>query len=168
MSIQTVYIPILIVMLVVLIALILRKKTKTPEFDERQMLVRGRAYQHAFMVSMLYGVLYGILTVSMDLHFMEDGAAAFIGAFLGLAVFAVECVWRDAFFTVRRTPGAYIALYAVITLNQILGTVSELRAGTLVKNGLLTGRCLYPAMALTFLAVLVAILLKRFTEKEED
>ncbi len=167
MSMEMIVWPVLGLLLAVLIALILRKKSADPEYDERQQLLRGKAYQHAFIVSMFYGVLYGVLTVSTGLHFMEDGAAVFIGAFLGLMVFAVECVWKDAFFTVRRTPRTYILLYAVITLSQIIGTVSEIRAGTLIENGLLTGRCLYPAMALTFLAILVTILIRRITEKEE-
>ena len=156
------------VLMIAVICLFLRRRVRNPEYDERQRLVRGAAYQHAFMVILCYSVLYGILTAVTGWHFMEDGAAVFIGAFLGLGVFGVECVWKDAFFTASRTPGRYIILYAAVTLSEAASTLSQLRSGALVKDGLLTAGCMYPALALVFLSILVTILIKRYGYKEED
>ena len=156
------------VLIVAAIILIAGKKGTSKEYDERQRLLRGQAYQHAFLTLLVYCVLYGTLSFVTERHFMEDGAAVFIGAFLGLAVFAVECVWRDAFFAISRTPRSYLILYAVVTAVELINTVIRIRNGSLIRDGLLTVDCVYPAMGLTFLSILVAVVLRRLTGKEAE
>ena len=72
------------------IAAINRKRGKPGEFDERQELIRGKAYQHAFFAVMIFSALYGLAVVTVERPLMADGVSALIAMFVGIAVFAVE------------------------------------------------------------------------------
>ena len=161
-----------VLVILILIPLILYRRDQSlkgnRDFDERQELLRGRAYQHAFLTVGGYTALYTMLVLFSGRQFMEDGVSTMVACFLGLAVFAVECIWRDAFFTADNRPRAYIILIAVNVLLQTAGGVEKLREGLVVQNGLLTMECLQLVCALTFLAVLAALGVKGLASRREE
>ena len=151
------------------IAAIGKKRGRSGEFDERQEIIRGKAYQHAFFAVMLYSALYGILVVTAERPLMEDGLSALIAMFVGVVAFAVESIARDAFFTAKNRPKSYIILYAAIIFMQIVNIIGNIKEGHLVENGVLTMRVLPIVCAVVFTIVLVAILIKTARKpKEED
>ena len=150
------------------IAAINRKRGKPGEFDERQELIRGKAYQHAFFAVMIFSALYGLAVVTVERPLMADGVSALIAMFVGIAVFAVESIVRDAFFTAKNRPKSYIILYIAVIFSQIVNAVGNIREGGLVQNGVLTMNVLPVICAAVFTIILLAIILKTVHQPKED
>ena len=150
------------------IAAIGKKRGRRGEFDERQELIRGKAYQHAFFAVMLYSALYGLLVVTAERPLMEDGLSALVAMFVGVVVFAVESIARDAFFTAKNRPKSYIILYAAVIFSQLVNAVGNIREGGLVQDGVLTMKVLPLVCAAVFAIVLAAIIVKAVQPQKED
>ena len=88
----------------IIIALLIWKATPNSEFDERQLYLRGKAFQHAFFSVLIISGLYSIIVLSVGHPLMEDGVSTMLAALFGVMVFAVECIMRDAYFSVIYTP----------------------------------------------------------------
>ena len=151
-----------------IIALVNKKRGKPGEFDERQELIRGRAYQHAFIAVMLFSALYGLAVVILERPLMVDGLSALIAMFVGVVVFAVESIARDAFFTAKNRPKSYIIMYAAVIFSQLVNAVGNIREGGLVQDGVLTMKVLPIVCAAVFAIVLAAILVKAAQKPKED
>ncbi len=152
----------------VIIALVMWKKTPRSDFDERQLALRGKAFQHAFFAVLIFSAVYTLLVMIIGHPLMEDGVSTLLAALFGVMVFAVECVMRDAFFTVSKTPKYYILLIVAVILSNGITGIDKLRDGSMVRDGLLTFSCFNFAGAVLFLVVLVAILLKLFVLKDKE
>ena len=149
-------------------ATIKKKRGKPGEFDERQELIRGKAYQHAFFAVMIFSALYGIAVVMVERPLMADGVSALIAMFVGIVAFAVESIARDAFFTAKNRPKSYIILYAAVIFSQIVNAVGNIREGGLIQDGVLTMRVLPIICAAVFAIVLLAIIVKAVQKPKED
>ena len=145
-----------------------KKRGKPGEFDERQELIRGKAYQHAFFAVMCFSALYGLAVVVLERPLMADGVAPLLAVFVGVLFFAVESIVRDAFFTAKNRPKSYIILYIAAIFSQIVNAVGNIRDGGLVQDGVLTMKVLPIMCAAVFAVVLAAILVKTAREPKED
>ena len=159
---------------IILVAIIFtynKKKTGSingGDFDERQQLLRGKAYQKAFFTMLIVSLLYWLLVLAMRKPLMEDGLCAVILALLGVGVFGFDCILHDAFFTVKNKPKSYILLFTACTLCQIPSAISNIREGRLVTDGVLSFAVLPIVCAVLFLAILTAIILKQALPEKED
>ena len=145
-----------------------KKRGKPGEFDERQELIRGKAYQHAFFAVMIFSALYGLAVVVLERPLMADGVAPLLAVFVGVLFFAVESIARDAFFTAKNRPKSYIILYAAVIFSQIVNAVGNIREGGLIQDGVLTMRVLPIICAAVFAIVLLAIIVKAVQKPKED
>ena len=151
-----------------IIAAFNKKRGKPGEFDERQQLIRGKAYQHAFIAVMLFSALYGLAVMMVEHPLMVDGLSALVAMFVGVVVFAVESIARDAFFTAKNRPKSYIILYVAVIFSQIVNAVGNIREGGFVQDGVLTMKVLPIVCAAVFAIVLAAILVKAAQPPKED
>ena len=154
--------------LVLAVVLVARSKLSRGDFDERQLLLRGQAYQMAFLSVLVLAGVHGIIVTFSDSPIMEDGVGSILIIFVGIMVFAVESILRDAFFTVKSKPVPYLVICGICVASGLLGGISNLRAGTVIQNGLLTTDCFPLAQAVVFLVVLLTILWKNFLRKERE
>lgn len=146
-----------------------RKYGRPDDYDERQQLIRGKAYQHAFIVTLCVAALYGGLVALTERAYMADGVAALLVTFIGIGTFGAESILRDAFYTAHNRPKTYILLYAACILSQIAGTVGHIRANDLVLDGVLTMNVLPLACTVLFSVILVCLIIKSVrAPKEED
>ncbi|MBR5217194.1 MAG: hypothetical protein IKV68_02420 [Oscillospiraceae bacterium] len=145
------------------------KRGKTPgEYDERQMAQRGIAFQHAYITLLVLLLGNSILTGILDRPWGQPGVEAFLLALASVAVFVVECVRRDAYFTVSQTPKRYLWIIGAVVVMQIPATVLHAIDGTFVEEGLLTIDVLAPAVMVLFAVVLAVLLVKQRGDKAED
>lgn len=157
------------VLIVTILSLVKRRKTGRPdEFDERQQLIRGRAYQHAFIVTLCVAALYGGLVAITERAYMADGVAALLVTFIGVGTFGAESILRDAFFTAKNRPKSYIILYAAVIFSQLVNAVSNIREGGLVQDGVLTMKVLPLACTVLFTVILVCLVVKAVQKPKED
>lgn len=104
----------LLVVIISMIFHVLRKKKRqnqnlpTAEYDERQLAARGRAFQIGFFVTVLYMIVVGILDpskLSLPLDLLM-----YLGACLGICIFGIVCIIKDAYLPVRNRPVAMILI----------------------------------------------------------
>lgn len=106
------------ILVVVVIALVLRKNMdkgkEKPQYDERQLLARGRAYMWAFWSLLCYVALLGI--AGEEMRIVQENILAFlmIGVCISCSVFGIYSVWNDAYVQVGRNPRRYMILTAVL------------------------------------------------------
>jgi hypothetical protein len=160
---------------VIIVALIFtynKKKTGSVvggDFDERQQLMRGKAFQAGFFTMLFFSFLYWVLvTLVLQRPLMEDGLSALICGLVGVGVFGIDCVIHDAFFTVQNKPKNYIILFTATTISQIPAAINNIQAGRVVQNGVLTFSAVPIVCAVLFVSILIAIVCKTQAMRKED
>ena len=160
------------VIIVVLVFAYNKKKTGSVvggDFDERQQLMRGKAFQAGFFTMLIFSFLYWVLvTLVLQRPLMEDGLSALICVLVGVGVFGFDCILHDAFFTVQNKPKNYIILFIATTICQIPSAINNIQKGRIVENGVLTFGVIPIVCAVLFLGILTAIVCKMIAMRKED
>lgn len=138
------------------------------EYDERQQVQRGAAAQRAYVTLMLLLCVNGIVSGALDVHWAQPGVDSFLCLFVSVAVFVVECIRRDAYFTVRQTPRSGILIFTMVTLCQVPATIMHAVDGDFIADGQLTLAVINPACMVLFAVVLVAVLCRLRQIKREE
>ncbi len=131
-----------------------KKQGKSCEFDERQELERGRGFKYGFFTILLYNLLYGATVIDGASTWCDPFVGYFIGACLGLAVFGVYCIWKEAYASLSQTPIAVYTILGFSAATQILLGLTNMEQDRLIEDGKLTVRS-----ANLFLGVVCAVLL---------
>lgn len=138
------------------------KKMKT-EYDERQQLVHGRAYQAAFYSFIIYETLMMLAGVAEIKLPVESYILHFGGIILGCMVLACYNIWHGAYWGLNNNRKRYAVLFlaaAAINCIPVIGGI---------KDGDLMGTPLMSLMVLVMMLVLcVMLLIRQMTEKEDD
>ena len=145
-----------------------RRGVRYGEYDERQLAQRGAAFQHAYLTLLFLLCVNGIVSGALEIHWAKPGVDSFLCMFLSVAVFVVECIRRDAYFTVTQTPRSGILIFTMVTLCQVPATVMHFVDGDFLRDGQLTIAVINPACMVVFAVVLIAILIKRRCDKREE
>ncbi len=162
-----------VIIIVLAIALIFaankqRKKDGFVDYDERQLLIRGNAFQYSFYAVCIYGTLYFLYTRFGGHALMQDGVAVFLGVLLGIAVFAVYSTLSGAQFTKSSPMKAFLIIYGIAILANLLSTGIHIYAHDFVQDGVLTDAIIYPAVALVFLAAFIATLAQGMRDRKAE
>lgn len=152
------------------VMLLFKKRILDCTFDERQERARGVAFKYGFFALMFSIILYGMLDMALG-RWCDAMAGASLCMCVGILVFSVTCIVKDAYLSLREEPRYVITLFAVISaLNIVLGGI-HICGGDLVEDGVLTFRCTNLAIGITTAMVLVVyivnfLLRSRETEAE--
>lgn len=160
----------ILVAVVVLTVLRKRRGGASNEYDERQQMVRGKAYGAAFFTLMCY------LPVNAAVNrcwrpWTLPGIDSLIGLFLAVAVFMVYAIRGDAYFSLREKPGTFKGLCLVVIACQLPNIVMTILHSdeSFLTDGLLNSNCMSVACVIVFIVALVAFLLhNRVREDGED
>ncbi|MDO4542494.1 MAG: hypothetical protein Q4C00_06695, partial [Bacillota bacterium] len=71
------------------------------EFDERQLRVRSDAFKSAFLTLCFYLALVGLYNSVTGNLFGTFTVISFLGIFISLIVFAIICIRRDAYLSIK-------------------------------------------------------------------
>jgi MFS family permease len=136
-------------------------------YDERQVLMRGKAFQAGFVTSFFSSLFFGILTCILDDMKVYAPNFLFISAFAGITVFAVIAIWNDAFITDKISAKRYFLLYFFIGIACLAGWIMNKDWDTFSEflssenlYGLLTG--------ISFITIAVLIAVKAAREQRGD
>lgn len=154
--------------MVIVVFMLSRRRVTNKEFDERQRLARGKAYQAAFWTLAAYLFLSAILNDVAGIQWADMTTGAFLGFFLAMTVFAMICIIRDSFLSFKERPGSYfIMLLAVIAVN-LLVTICNLIEGTpLLTDGLLNIHSLNLFLVIAFIPISTALVVKYLHDKKQ-
>ena len=149
------------------VALLFKKRVLDMHFDERQELARGKAFQHGFftMAACLY--CYGMSDFLLG-AWCDVLAGVTLCIAMGLGVFAVTCILKDAYLSLREKPRQIMTMFALLSLvNLGLGGM-YLYSGDLIEDGVLTFRAVNPIIGATILVILIVYVVKYLLQDREE
>ena len=140
------------------VALLFRKKVLDCTFDERQERARGVAFKYGFFTLMISIYAYGASELAVG-RWCDAMTGSCLCVAAGLLVFAVTCILKDAYLSLRERPRRIMTLFVLLTVfNLGVGTEQAVK-GKLVEDGVLTFRVTnLVAGALTLVILLIYIL----------
>lgn len=154
---------------VVLITMIVKKGKicKNGQYDERQLLVRSKAYQIAFVVLIAYLVINGIINSVLEIQWCDSFMGSILGIFLSIMVFAIYCIFHDAYVSFKEKPTQYILLFAVIAVaNFGIGFINFDQHHDYIVNGQLSFHALNFICGIMLVMIILALLIKRGMDKK--
>ncbi len=151
------------------VLLILKKagKLKTYRYDERQKIARGQAYQVGFFTMLIYFFIFGI-TNGLELIWCETFVGCFIGIVLGAGTFAVTAIRKDAYLALNENMKSFCVVGGVMIAGNLLSTVTDIMAGDLIEDGMLSISAVSVLIVLLWAVILIAQLLHYRKVKKQE
>ena len=147
-----------------------RHKANSSEFDERQTAARGEAYRRAFHAVILF--VFVECWVSDSRPWAEDSfVRAILCAYVGITVFTLEAIRRDAYFGLWKDPKTELFIGLALAVLGGLLAAFALHKGWVIRNGLLTRAgawCVIWLFSLVILAAMANRFLRLRREERED
>ena len=156
----------------VLVAVVL-KVTKTDgrmkcEYDERQMVARGRGYKYGFFTFIVCALLYGFCAGNGAWLPLDPGASMFLLCVVAITVHVSYCIWNDAYFALNENRGSVLIAFLVIGAANLLIGVTNVVQGNAVRAGQLTMRGANLFCGVLFLLFFGVLLAKHLTGEETE
>ena len=155
---------------IALVILAFAKKSRG-EYDERQVLVRGKAYQIGFFTSLGAGAVYCIASAVLNRQLAEDGFAVFFVLLVGAGAFVVNCIMNDAFFAVseKMKPAVIIIIILAAIVAQYFTIADNVSEGIILREDGVISAHAAPIVTCSFLiAVLAALAIKLIKSRKES
>ena len=146
---------------------------KKKQYDERQNEIRGKSYKYAVWTMAICAGVYFCITALSGKSFAEDGVSALVIAFLGGAVFTVYSIFNDSFFGLTERTGSvsrrsFLITLAIVAAGSCYNSVRVVADHELVRNGLLTVKCVNLVFAVYFLIILLSLGIKKYIEMKAE
>ena len=149
------------------IVLLFKKKVLDMHFDERQERARGKAFQYGFFTLLIAVYAYGVSDVVFGKWCdVLTGVTLCVAA--GLCVFAVTCILKDAYLSLREKPRTVMTMFALLSIiNLGFGAMHHASPG-LVENGVLTFRAVNPIIGFATLVILIVYIVNHLLRSREE
>ncbi|MBR5516727.1 MAG: hypothetical protein IKU53_02025 [Firmicutes bacterium] len=157
------------IMVAICIVIAIKKMTVSDcEYDERQILIRGKAYKIGFMTMLLFAAGFICASVAYE-ELIEYGFVwNSISMFAGLTAFAVYSVWNDAYLALKQSVTKNLALCGVVILCNV-SWIPELIKGKIDAAELIQSyRAINVFCALTFAVIAFTLIIKMFVDRKEE
>ncbi len=165
------YVSIIFILIILVVPVLFTsklRKNQTPKYDERQELVRGKAYKYAFFAMLIFGAIYMYSSLFIGSELLLASVAIMIDMFVGLVVYGVYCIWNDAFATINGISKSYIIFLVctvVLNLGNAIGTIKD---GSIIANGTLTLDSISLVCAISLTIILITMLVKKLMNREAE
>jgi hypothetical protein len=147
----------------------MKSRSRAPKFDERQRMVRARAYRAAFWTLVAYLALSGVYSVATGLEWADNQTESFIGICLAITVTVVVNAAGDAYFGFNQKPGIYLALFGVMAAaNAAFGIWNITHGVEFVTDGRLNYHCLSFAVVAAVLALFATLAVRALVRRKRD
>ncbi len=113
-------------LLVCIIGILLRAKGEgKTKYDERQIASRGIAFQAGFFTLLGCNVVVACMEAG-GVTWLNDGLGNILALLVGIAVFAVVSICKDAFMGLNQAPCKWFMYFGLLMLINLLCAVSNL------------------------------------------
>ena len=144
-----------------------KKKVLNMHFDERQERARGKAFQYGFFTLLIAAYAYGISDVLLG-RWCDVLTGVTLCIALALCVFAVTCILKDAYLSLREKPRTVMTMFALLsTINLGFGGMYAL-SGDLVEDGVLTFRAVNPIIGAAVLVILIVYIVNYLLRPRDE
>ena len=150
-----------LVIVVICLKLVNRNHRAKTEYDERQVIIRGRGYRYAFYSIVIYEccmLILGIGEISLPI---KEYMLHFGGICLGCVVLACYSIWNDVYWGLNNSPKRYIVLFAATAVLNAIPVIGSVKGGTFIENGKF-GTPFINVMVLVMLLILAVTLLVKY------
>lgn len=149
------------------VALLFRKKVLDCTFDERQERARGKAFQYGFFTLLIAAYAYGISDVLLG-RWCDVLTGVTLCIALALCVFAVTCILKDAYLSLREKPRTVMTMFVLISAVNLGFGVLYALSGDLVEDGVLTFRAVNPIIGVVTLVILIVYTVNHLLRDREE
>ena len=144
-----------------------KKKILDMHFDERQERARGKAFQYGFFTLLVAAYAYGVSDVLLG-RWCDVLTGVTLCIALALCVFAVTCILKDAYLSLREKPRTVMTMFALLsTINLGFGGMYAL-SGDLVEDGVLTFRAVNPIIGAAVLVILIVYIVNYLLRPRDE
>lgn len=154
----------MVVVMGIISKVVFKKSLFSCKFDERQELVRGRAFRYGFFTMIAYFLVFGVTVEIMGRNIISVGIVCILGAAIGIMVFVVYAIWHDAYYALKENPTRFSMLFAAF---MILNLIAGIRRFTDHEAGE-SKVSMNLIFAVVFFVILAAQLLKRIVDKKNE
>ena len=136
-------------------------------YDERQILSRGKAFQAGFFVVICLSIIFAILTSVFNTMRVFAPNFLFIAAFAGITVFNIIAIWTDSFATDKFQAGKFFALFFVVGVANLAAWIMDKDWNT-VGEFLSSDNLVSFLIGISFITIAVLIAVKTMKQKREE
>lgn len=142
-------------------------KFKT-DYDERQKLMIGKSYKCAMMTAWALMAVYGVIDIGGVVLPIQNAVIIFTILIISVMVQAMYSVWADAYWGSNNKYGSYIVMFIIITLINLSAAVASIMDGSMIVDGILTGRVINFECALIFMILGIEMWVKKIVDKKAN
>ncbi|MBQ8856574.1 MAG: hypothetical protein IJ024_00365 [Lachnospiraceae bacterium] len=155
----------ILVLLVYVLRGVKNQNKTTKHYDERQLLIQGKAYKYSFFTLLAYLIGIGVLNVILDRDFATTYVYACIGLCLGLIVYVTYSLFKDAYIGMKESANLSVGVAFLVGICNAGPSLFNL--DKVMKNGVLQNTTAQLIMGLTFIYVGIILFVKKQLDKRE-
>ena len=160
---------VIVFVIMVLLSNLLKKNTSKDisfvHYDERQLLIQGKAYKYAFFTLLSYVLVIGILNAFLERDFATTYVYSLIGLCLALIVYVTYSLFNDAY--IGRDESRNISSGIAILIGICNGVPTLFRLDEMLVNGILQMPVGQLVMGATFIYMGIILVVKKQMDKRE-
>ena len=141
------------------------KEQMSKQYDERQLLIQGKAYKYAFFTLLSYFLSIGILNAVLEKDFATTYVYSLVGLCLGLLVFVTYSLFKDAYIGMNETKNLSAGVAFLVGICNAGPALFNL--DKMCVNGILQITTGQLVMGLTFIYVGIILIVKKQMDKRE-
>lgn len=129
-------------------------------YDERQTLIRGKAYKYAFFTAVILNFIYSLFLYEPTKDTLSPQIAVITITFIAVEVCTVYCILNDAFIRVKQNSRS------IFILTGSIAAINFINAAAITENNF--SRVISILIFLTFFIDLVAMITKYLSNRQGD
>ncbi len=158
-----------VMLVILLIAVAQTDDTMKQNYDERQELLRGRGAKYAFYTMMIFNLIMFMLEAAEVVYLpMSTGLALFFSVLIGGGVYAVYCIWKDAYFALNQKVNVLMVILIFGGVVNLLIGIDAILEGGAIQNNQLTLRSMNLFCGIMMLLICGVLILKKLWKDREE
>lgn len=142
-------------------------KKRTPDYDERQLIVRGKAYKCGF-ICMSAAIFALILIDSAAIIIpMVPIVIYFTIFFFGAVGLIIYSIMNDAYWGTNNITSKWIAFFVIFTIVNIGVSIASFVSGNLIVDGIIGIQFVNVLCALLLIILIVTLGIKKLIDNRE-
>lgn len=160
---------VIIYVIVILLIRVLRglknQNKVAKQYDERQLLIQGKAYKYAFFTLLTYFIGIGVLNVVVERDFATTYVYSCIGLCLGLLVYVTYSLFKDAYIGLEESANLSIGIAFLVGICNAGPSLFNL--DKMITDGILQNTVAQLVLGLTFIYVGIILIVKKQMDRRE-
>lgn len=153
---------------IILLVFVKKKGEYKDKFDERQILVRGRAFKYGMITALIYFAILGILTEGKLLNYFKPSGLIMVGVLLSIGVCAGYAIWNDGYFSLSTNKNRLIVSFGIITVFMASTSVLSILSGMIIDDGKISFLVTNIFGTIMFIVIFVILIIKAVIDSRED